>query len=172
MQTMDTRQNPGLGELLRYLSELVDQGADAHYRSINLHYRARYTPVLRALGDGAQTVTAITQRARLTQGAVSQTVSLMERDGLLARHALDDGRKSGIVLTPTGQALLAQLGQHWIATFAAIADLEEEIQFPLRAALTAATQALERQGFSARIEGVKNTLQQGDSHDNQTRPGT
>lgn len=156
---MDLKLQPGLGELLRHVGELVEQGADEHYRSMSLNYRARYTPVLRALRTGAQTVTEITRRTRLTQGAVSQTASLMESDGLISRHALDDGRKTRIQLTPTGQALVEQLEQHWIATFAAIDVLEEEIGFPLREVLTAAAAALEDQGFSARLAAVKAKLQ-------------
>ena len=89
---MDTRSNPGLGELLRYVNELVEHGAEEHYRAMRLDYRARYTPVLRALHAGACTVTDITARTHLTQGAISQTVALLEGDGLVARHAVDDGR--------------------------------------------------------------------------------
>lgn len=152
---MNPKAQPGLGELLRYVGELVEQGAEAHYQTMSLNYRARYTPVLRALRAGAQTVTDITASTHLTQGAISQTVALLEGDGLISRHAVADGRKSGIRLTTTGQALVDQLEQHWIATFAAIAKLEEEIGHPLRQALEGAARALERQGFSARITAVK-----------------
>ena len=62
---MNSREKPGLGELLRYVSELVEQGAEEHYRAMSLNYRARYTPVLRALHAGAQTVTDITRPARI-----------------------------------------------------------------------------------------------------------
>jgi DNA-binding MarR family transcriptional regulator len=152
---MNLRQKPGLGELLRYVGELVEQGADEHYRSMSLSYRARYTPVLRALHAGAQTVTEVTLRTRLTQGAISQTVALLENDGLVSRHSLDDGRKSQIRLTAAGRTLVCQLDQHWEATFAAIANLEEEIGHPLRSALEAAAGALERDGFSARLIAAK-----------------
>jgi DNA-binding MarR family transcriptional regulator len=156
---MNTRQNPGLGELLRYVNELVEQGAEAHYRAMRLSYRARYTPVLRALHGGAGTVTEITERSRLTQGAISQTVALLESDGLISRHAVDDGRKSGIQLTTAGRTLVDQLERHWTATFAAIASLEEEIGYPLRRTLEAAAEALEREGFSARVTAAKAKLQ-------------
>jgi DNA-binding MarR family transcriptional regulator len=151
---MRTRTQPGLGELLRYVSELVDQGAEAQYRTLNLNYRARYTPVLRAIAAGAQTVTDITARTHLTQGAVSQTIALMTTDGLLARRAMDDARKSGIHLTPKGRALLKKLQPHWDVTFAAIAALEAEIGHPLRAALEATAAALEREGFAARLHAA------------------
>jgi DNA-binding MarR family transcriptional regulator len=152
---MDTRLPPGLGELLRYVNELVEQGAEEHYQAMRLNYRARYTPVLGALNAGAKTVTQITERTRLTQGAISQTVALMEDDGLISRRALDDGRKSAILLTAAGRKLCVQLEQHWKATFAAIASLETEIGFPLMRALDAAANALEREGFSARVAAAK-----------------
>lgn len=152
---MDSKQKPGLGELLRYVSDLVEQGAEEHYRAMSMSYRARYTPVLRALGAGAQTVTDITERTHLTQGAVSQTIALLDGDGLISRHAVDDGRKSRIQLTAAGRALVAKLERHWAATFAAIASLEKEIGYPLRRTLEAAAKALEREGFSARITTAK-----------------
>jgi DNA-binding MarR family transcriptional regulator len=155
---MDSKQNPGLGELLRYVNELVEQGAEEHYRAMSLSYRARYTPVLRALNAGARTVTEITERTRLTQGAISQTVALLESDGLISRHAVNDGRKSGIQLTVAGRTLVKKLERHWVATFAAIAGLEEEIGYPLRRALEAAAEALEREGFSARVTTAKAKL--------------
>lgn len=148
---MENKENPGLGELLRYLGELVELGAEAHYRTMRLDYRARYTPVLRALNGGAGTVTEITGRTRLTQGAVSQTIGLLEADGLIVRHPLDDGRKSGIRLTPAGRQLVGKLERHWIATFAVIADLEKEIGQPLRRILADAAAALERRGFAQRL---------------------
>jgi DNA-binding MarR family transcriptional regulator len=161
---MDTRQNPGLGELLRYVNELVEHGAEEHYRAMSLSYRARYTPVLRALNAGAQTVTDITERSRLTQGAISQTVALLEGEGLISRQALDDGRKSAIRLTAAGRTLVGKLERHWIATFAAIDRLEEEIGYPLRRMLEAAAEALEREGFSARVTAAKAELQKEHSH--------
>jgi DNA-binding MarR family transcriptional regulator len=131
---------------------------------MSLSYRARYTPVLRALNAGAQTVTDITGRTRLTQGAISQTVALLEGDGLISRQALDDGRKSGIRLTAAGRTLVGKLERHWIATFAAIDRLEQEIGYPLRRMLEAAAEALEREGFSARVTAAKAELQKEHSH--------
>lgn len=158
---MNSREKPGLGELLRCVGELVEQGAEEHYRTMSLNYRARYTPALRALQAGAQTVTDITARTHLTQGAISQTVALLEGDGLITRHSVNDGRKSGIQLTAAGQDLVGKLDAHWVATFAAIATLEVEIGHPLRLALEGAAQALERQGFSARITAAKIELAKG-----------
>lgn len=162
---MDTRQNPGLGELLRYVNDLVEHGAEEHYRAMRLNYRARYTPVLRALHAGARTVTDITESTRLTQGAISQTVALLEGDGLVSRHALDDGRKTGIRLTAAGRALVRKLEWHWTATFAAIDRLEQEIGYPLRRVLEAAAGALEREGFASRVMAAKAELQGENAND-------
>ncbi len=161
---MKIKENPGLGELLRHVGELVELGAAAHYREMGLDYRTRYTPVLRALRGGAGTITEITGRTRLTQGAVSQTVGLLEADGLVERHPLADGRKSGIGLTPAGRKLVGKLERHWSATFAAIAALEEEIGHPLRQILVDTAEALERRGFSERLASAKQELTAGPRH--------
>lgn len=151
MHAMNTRLMPGLGELLRHVSELVDQGAEEHYRDLHLRYRARYTPVLRALAAGAKTVTDITAATHLTQGAVSQTVGLMVADGIVVKRPMNDARKSGIHLTPDGITLLGKLQPQWEVTFAAIAVLEAEIGHPLRQVLKATAVALEREGFADRL---------------------
>lgn len=161
---MNSKQQPGLGELLRYVNELVEKGAEEHYRAMSLSYRARYTPVLRALSAGAKTVTDITERAHLTQGAISQTVALLENDGLITRYELDDSRKSGIQLTQLGRKLVIKLEQHWMATFAAITCLEKEIGYPLMRVLEATAKAMEREGFSVRVMAAKSHLQGEPSH--------
>ena len=162
---MSLKEKPGLGELLRHVGELVEHGAEEHYRTMSLNYRARYTPVLRALDAGARTVTDITARTHLTQGAISQTVALLENDGLVSRHSVSDGRKSGIQLTAAGHALVGKLESHWVATFAAIDRLEEEIGHPLRQALERAAEALGHEGFSARITAAKAALTAGSQSD-------
>lgn len=153
---MIIKPEPGLGELLRYLSELVDQGAEEHYRARALpHYRPRYTPVLRALAAGAETVSDITGLTHLTQGAVSQSVALMVGEGLLDRRPMEDARKSGLRLTAKGKALVRRLEPHWSVTFAAIEQLEHDIGYPLRDTLAAAAAALAQHSFSSRLETAR-----------------
>ncbi|MGO4624035.1 MarR family transcriptional regulator [Ensifer sp. 2YAB10] len=153
---MSTKDKHGLGELLRYVGELVDQGAAERYAALQIDYRPRYTPVLRALSAGAETVTEITASSRLTQGAISQTVSLMLKDGILARHGLEDGRKAGLRLTGKGVALLKILEPHWETTFLAIRNIEDEIGYPILEVLQALGTALEREGFASRLEAASN----------------
>lgn len=151
---VDRKHSPGLGELLRYVGELVDAGALEQYRDLGLPYRPRYTPILRAILDGRRTVTEILDHCRLTQGAVSQTVALMVADGILTRGELQDGRKSALLLTEQGHVLLARLEVRWRTTFAAIEALEAEIGHPLRRVLADAADALERRDFAARLKAA------------------
>lgn len=160
---MNRKNEPGLGELLRYVSELVELGAEEHYQQMGLNFRARYTPVLRAIRSGAQTVTEITARTHLTQGAISQTVGHMEADGVISRQRAEDGRKSVLLLTPAGKKLVNKLNAHWAATFEAIEQLESEIGHPLRRVLEDTARALEAQGFSQRLTNVKQGLETEDS---------
>jgi DNA-binding MarR family transcriptional regulator len=158
------KQQPGLGELLRYVSELVEQGAEERYRQMNLNYRARYTPILRAMSAGAETISDITSLTHLTQGAISQTVGLMESDGLLSRHTLADGRKSAIRLTSAGRVLVKKLEPHWAATFRAIAALEREIGHPLRRVLEDTARALRERSFAERL-AADSRRTQGETND-------
>ena len=148
---MIEKTRPGLGELLRYVGELVEQGGEERYRALGLDYRARYTPVIRALSAGPETVTEIVACSHLTQGAISQSVALMSKDGLIEHHSLGDGRKNGIHLTPKGRSLLARLEPHWDVIFRAIEILEGETGFPLRRGLEQTARALERKGFAERL---------------------
>lgn len=142
---------PGLGELLRYLAEMVDKGSQETYRNLNIDYRPRYTPILRAMHQGAVTVQDITAMTHLTQGAISQSVSLMEQDGIITRQQQSDGRSFALYLTPAGEALKARLLKHWETIFVAIAQLEQDAGWPILASLEKLTGCLETQSFQQRI---------------------
>lgn len=146
---------PGLGELLRYVTDLVDSGAEKIYRDMAFTYRPRYTPILRAMVAGAETVTDITARTWLTQGAISQSVSMMEKEDILQKHAQEDGRKSRLQLTSKGQQLVAELQPHWQTIFVAINQLENETGYRLLTVLQETAKALEKQGFDERLRLAK-----------------
>lgn len=148
---MNNRLEPGLGELLRHLVEQLDRGSEEHYLRGSLHFRARYTPVMRALAAGSCTVSGITERVHITQGAVSQTIKLMQKDALLRRESAPDARQSIVVLTTKGQKLLAALQIQWATRIRAIESLENEIECPLREHLMQAVEALQAKGFSERL---------------------
>lgn len=148
---MAKKLEPGLGELLRHLTDLVDSGAQAAYRAKGIGYRPRYTPVMRVLAEGIQSVGQIAAHLAITQGAVSQTLTLMENDGLIARKSGNDARQTVVALTERGRDLLAVLKPHWRATFRAVEMLESEVKIPVRAVLEKTIAALSKSGFEARI---------------------
>ena len=152
---MHSKLEPGLGELLRYVAEQVEYGAEQHYQHMGLQYRARYTPVLRAMQAGCQSISQITACTHLTQGAISQTVTHMENEGVIVRERGPDARQTLVRLTAHGQQLVAQLEAHWSATFATIEHLEAEIGYPLRQVLQRTAQALQEQGFAQRLAQTK-----------------
>ncbi|WP_162787121.1 MarR family winged helix-turn-helix transcriptional regulator [Notoacmeibacter marinus] len=149
---------PGLGELLRHLTDLLDRGSEARYRASGLAMRARYTPLLRVLGDGPQTVSELQQRSCVTQGAVSQTIKLMESDGLVSRVKGTDARSRRVSLTRDGEELRARLLQHWAARLIAIEELEHEVGVPLRVVLADAIEAMLAEGFEERIARAEISL--------------
>ena len=144
----------GIGELLRHLTELIDRSSESFYKEQNLQYRPRYTPIMRVLADGPCSVNDITAKLAITQGAVSQSLKLMEKESLIKRKTGADSRQYIISLTRKGRSLLAKLKIHWQLMFRAIESLEEEIDAPLRITLERTIHALERKGFRTRITEV------------------
>ena len=153
----------GLGELLRHLTDLLDSDADrANARmGVGPYFRARYTPIIRAMGDGPVSITELQKRIRITQGAISQTVKLMLADGLLRRVESDDRRTHKVALTKKGEMARHRLLEEWEIRLAAIAELEAEIEVPLRSNLEQAISSLERVSYDCRIEAVRERLAPG-----------
>jgi len=146
---------PGLGELFRHLVELTDNSSDSWYKAENLHFRPRYTPIMRILVHGSACVSEINKQLNITQGAVSQTIKLMIEDGLVYRHKGKDARQSIISLTAQGQDLVDVLKPHWDAMFTAIKTLEEEISLPLMDSLKRTVLALEEKPYATRVIEAK-----------------
>lgn len=144
---------PTLGTLLRHLIEVLDGAVEQAYQRAGLDYRPRYTPVMRALIElGPVSIRTISQRARITHSAVSQTVSQMAGRGLVKLSPGGDARERIVVLTPAAKSLIPVLERQWAATNAAAGSLEDELSAPLSQVLTEALAALERRPFADRIE--------------------
>ena len=146
----------GLGTQLRHLIELLDGSVAAAYADEGIDYRPRYTPVMRALANGAPcTVGQIAALAGITQPAATQTVALMQKHGLVTvAPAPRDARQKQVVLSEHGKALLPRLQRCWQATGAAAASLDADLPYPLSDALAQAIAALEQRPFGARIRAA------------------
>ncbi|WP_318386735.1 MarR family transcriptional regulator [Enterobacter sp.] len=156
----------GFGEMLRHLSELVDKGSEKTYPDLPVNYRSRYTPVLRAIVAGATTVSEIKSMSFLTQGAVSQTVALMEQDGIIEREPMKDGRKNALQLTLDGRIALSRLELHWQAIFLSVSWLDKRDKCSLMEALERRINALSKKSVEERIREAKAELQkrEGEKH--------
>lgn len=150
---------PGLGELLRQLSEEIDKGSEARYSAAALAMRPRYTPLLRRLAAGHNTVKALTSAMGITQGAVSQTLKRLEAEGLIQKQPGPiDKREQIIHLTDAGQKLVATLDHHWRCRLQAIDTLETEIGAPLRDILRDVLCKLAGKSFEERIKDEEDAL--------------
>jgi MarR family transcriptional regulator, organic hydroperoxide resistance regulator len=155
--------NSTLGTQLRHLIELLDSAIEQSYFNDGVSYKSRYTPVMRALlanePHQPMTIGDIANAARITQPAVTQTVALMLKAGLISAKAGDnDARQRLIELTEKGHALMPHLNMHWQATAIAAAHLDAELPTPLSAAVAHAITALEAQPFSTRLAAAQAQL--------------
>ncbi|MFC5499305.1 MarR family winged helix-turn-helix transcriptional regulator [Caenimonas terrae] len=145
--------NQGLGTQLRHLIELLDGAVEQAYADAGLDYRPRYTPVMRVLAQRqSATIGQLAELAGITQPAVTQTVALMKKEGLLLVMAgAEDGRHRVVRLGRRGQALLPRLQACWKATARAADSLDAELEVPLSACLAQAIAALGHRSFAERI---------------------
>ncbi len=144
---------PGLGTQLRHLIELLDSAVQRAYTDAGLDYRPRYTPVMRVLAQQqSATIGQLAELAGITQPAVTQTVALMKKEGLLLVAASgEDGRQRVVRLSGKGEAMLPQLQACWQATKRAADSLDAELEFPLSECLAQAVAVLGQRSFGARI---------------------
>lgn len=148
-----TPSDATLGTLLRHLNEILDGAVEQAYARAGLAYRPRYTPVMRALlALDSASIKVIAQRSGITHSAVSQTVSQMAKEGLVALRPGSDARERIVALTPAARSMIPALERHWAATEAATRTLEAELPMPLTALVRDAIAALEREPFPERIE--------------------
>jgi len=149
----NTPMNPTLGTLLRHLIENLDSAVEEAYIGSGLDYRPRYTPIVRALLHlGPSSIRTISNHARISHSAASQTVSEMVKYGWAQTGKGSDARQHIVALTPKAEEAMPTLMRHWAATELAVSDLDQELPYPLSNLLREAIDALERSPFLQRIE--------------------
>lgn len=149
---MLTASPPSLGTQLRRLIELLDGDLERHYLSLNLNYRPRYTPIVRALEAlGPSSIRSISLYSNLTHSAVSQTVAQMAKAGLVQIRAGDDARERIAAPTPRLVAILPTLHAQWDMTDRAAEQLDTELRMSLLILVGEAISALERRPFGERL---------------------
>jgi DNA-binding MarR family transcriptional regulator len=155
---MDTRDLPSLGTELRRLIDLLDGDLDQHYRSLGLDYRARFTPVVRAIeAIGPASIKTIAKHGGLSHSASSQTVAQMAKSGLVVLEPGTDGRERIVKPTAALIEMMPALHTQWEATAKAASALDEELTVPLSSIVREAIVALHRQSFADRLASETNT---------------
>ena len=152
----------GLGTQLRHLIELLDSAVEDAYAAADLpDYRARFTPVMRVLATrDAVTIGEIAGLAGITQPAATQTVAVMQKQGLiLITPGKEDARQRLVSLSPKGRELLPRVQECWRATRLAADSLDAELETPLSHTLAQAIEALRNRSFGERIRSARDKQQ-------------
>lgn len=161
--------DPTLVSALRPLRELftsMDADIAALYAERGVvGVRPRFSMALiRLRHRGAMTVRDLAEQVDVTHSAMSQTVTEMRRQGLVASAPGVDARTRVVELTEAGRGLVPFLEAEWRATEAAWADLESEIPYPLTRVVSDLRQVLEARPFLERLrEQVAQAGEQGDA---------
>jgi DNA-binding MarR family transcriptional regulator len=108
-------------------------------------------PLIRLAHVGEMTIRELSSELGVTHSAASQTVAALIRAGYVRSKKGADARTRTITLTANGRALIPLLEAEWRATEAAIAELEDEIPYPLSQVARDLESALGRRSFYERV---------------------
>jgi len=107
--------------------------------------------LLKLHAHGPMTITELAQSVQRTHSATSQKVAAMRAAGLVRTTTGSDARTRKIIMTAKGRRIIGKLAAEWRATEAAVADIENEIAYPLSRVVTDIEAALRRKSFHDRI---------------------
>jgi DNA-binding MarR family transcriptional regulator len=107
--------------------------------------------LIRLHARGPMTITELAESVQLTHSAISQKVAAMRAAGLVRTTVGADARSKKVTLTARARRIVGQLAAEWRATEAAIAEIEDEIPYPLSRVVTDIEAALQRKSFHDRI---------------------
>ena len=108
-------------------------------------------PLIRLGRRGPMSIRELADALAVTHSAMSQTVSALRREGLVHDVPGGDARTRRVALTERAQEVLPFLEAEWRATERAVADLEDEIPYPLSQVVRDIEAALARRSFRDRI---------------------
>lgn len=100
---------------------------------------------------GPLTITELATAIGRTHSALSQKVSGMRTAGLVRTVPGSDARSKRVTLTAKSKKLVELLASEWLATEAALAELESELPYPMSQVVRDIEEALARKSFHDRI---------------------
>jgi DNA-binding MarR family transcriptional regulator len=107
--------------------------------------------LLRLNARGPMTITELAESVQRTHSATSQKVAAMRTAGLVRTVPGTDARTRKVTLTAKARRMAGKLASEWRATEAALAEIEQEIPYPLSQVVRDMAAALERKSFHDRI---------------------
>ena len=107
---------------------------------LRLHYR------------GPMTIAELAVSVERTHSAISQKVAAMRAAGLVRTTPGVDARTRRIALTPKARGLVGQLAAEWSATEAVMAELADEVPYPIDKVVDDLREALRHRSFRERLE--------------------
>ena len=151
---------PGLATRLRIVLEQMDDDVALALSDLGLRdYRPRFSAVIRHIDQsGPATIGDVAERLGVTHSAASQTVSEMERRGLLTLKQGEDARHRLVRLSAKSRRLLPAINAEWDATDAAAEALDAELPYRLSQLVDDLEAALRRRRFRHRIADAAHAL--------------
>ena len=107
--------------------------------------------LLRLRARGPMTITELAASVQLTHSAVSQKVAAMRSAGWAEVGPGPDLRSKTVRLTAQAERAADQMAAEWRATEAALAEIEDEIPYPLSQVVRDIGEALRRKSFRDRV---------------------
>lgn len=146
-----------IGTRLRQVLDMLDEGIAATYADLGIPgFRPRYTPILVTLHEsGPQTIKDLALAVNVTHSAMSQTVGLLTRDGLVVGSVAADGRARSISLSEEGASIMPLLLTEWNATAHASRELDSELTQPLSETLDEVVNLLSQRSFAERLSEAR-----------------
>jgi DNA-binding MarR family transcriptional regulator len=141
-----------LGSLLRLLLERLDRDVESGYRDSGLGFRPRFTSIYRLLAErGELRISEIVEAMGLSQPSITNSISAMQKEGLVDVRRGTDARERLVRLSDAGEALASQLKCHWSRTARAAASLDADVGADISAVLRKALTELDHRPFRQRI---------------------
>jgi DNA-binding MarR family transcriptional regulator len=146
------RSKPGIGTLLRGLIYQLDNDLDATYEARGLAFRARFYPIFRHVSEvGPCPMRDLVTVTGTTFSAVSQTITQMEKSGLLNLEAGEDKRVRIVSLSEQSEIMKPALKAIWDQVDKAHKELDIELGIELQKVLEDLTVILEKKSLFQRI---------------------
>jgi DNA-binding MarR family transcriptional regulator len=138
---------------LRLLQEAMDAEIARIYAEANVTglKPSMVMELLRLNARGPMTIRELAESVQRTHSATSQKVAAMRAAGLVRTTAGADARTKKITLTAKARRIIGKLAAEWRATDASVAEIEQEIPYPLSRVVTDIEEALRRKSFHDRI---------------------